>query len=160
MLSRVERLAGAPGCHVQGGTFHGTAHRLLRTYGPAAGLAADFSIMDETDAEDLMLVGRAHSGVDTKNKRFPKKETLHDLHSRHVNTEKTHPALLREEYPNFVEHEEEIAKVWADYTRRKADRNLVDYDDLLDLLAFPVRIAVADSVAGAPRQRLAAGTSG
>ena len=131
MLSRVERLIGAQGRHVQGGTFHGTAHRLLRTYGPAAGVAADFSIMDQADAEDLMQVGRAHSGAATKNKRFPKKETLHALYSRHVNTEKTLHALLHEEHPNFVEYEEGIAKIWADYTRRKADRNLVDYDDLL-----------------------------
>jgi DNA helicase-2/ATP-dependent DNA helicase PcrA len=87
--------------------------------------------MDQADAEDLMQVGRAHSGVATKNKRFPKKETLHYLYSRHVNTEKSLANLLHEEYPNFVEYEEEIAKIWADYTRRKSDRNLVDYDDLL-----------------------------
>ena len=35
MLGRVERLVGAA-CHkVQGGTFHATAHRLLRRYGAA-----------------------------------------------------------------------------------------------------------------------------
>ena len=131
MLSRVERLVGAQGRHVQGGTFHGTAHRLLRTYGPAAGIASDFSIMDQADAEDLMQVSRAQTGVAGSNKRFPKKETLHWLYSRHVNTEIPLTELLHEEYPHFVEWQGDIAKVWGDYTRRKADRNLVDYDDLL-----------------------------
>ena len=131
MLSRVERLVGATGRHVQGGTFHGTAHRLLRQFGPAAGLAADFSIMDQADSVDLMQVARAHSGVAGSNKRFPKKETLHYLYSRHINTEHALGTLLHEEYPNFVEWHSDIEKVWGDYTRRKADRNLVDYDDLL-----------------------------
>jgi DNA helicase-2/ATP-dependent DNA helicase PcrA len=131
MLSRVERLVGAQGRKVQGGTFHATAHRLLRTFGPAAGLAADFSIMDQADAEDLMQVARAHAGVAQKNKRFPKKETLHWLYSRHVNTERPLADLLHDEYPAFLEWQDDIAKVWADYTRRKSDRNLVDYDDLL-----------------------------
>src|ERR1700683_2140602 len=37
MRGRVERLIGSAGQRVQGGTFHGTAHRLLRRFGPAAG---------------------------------------------------------------------------------------------------------------------------
>src|SRR5687768_18486176 len=43
MLARAERLAGARSGRVHGGTFQATAHRLLRVYGPAAGLAKDFS---------------------------------------------------------------------------------------------------------------------
>src|SRR5687768_13655425 len=41
MLGRAERLAGARSGRVHGGTFHATAHRLLRVYGGAAGLATD-----------------------------------------------------------------------------------------------------------------------
>src|SRR5687768_349938 len=41
MLARAERLAGARSGRVHGGTFHATAHRLLRVYGGAAGLATD-----------------------------------------------------------------------------------------------------------------------
>src|SRR5580692_10094909 len=44
MLGRVERLVGANGKRVHGGTFHATAHRLLRTFGPSAGLGGDFTI--------------------------------------------------------------------------------------------------------------------
>ena len=38
MLSRAERLVGSNSKRVHGGTFHATAHRLLRKYGQAAGL--------------------------------------------------------------------------------------------------------------------------
>ena len=92
------------------------------------------------DAEDLMQLSRAGAGVADKTKRFPKKATLHHVYSRHVNTEIPVGAILREEYPQFVEFEEEIAKVFADYTARKQARNLVDYDDLLLFWAMLRRV--------------------
>ncbi|MFI5243788.1 MAG: ATP-dependent helicase [Gemmatimonadales bacterium] len=131
MLGRAERLVGSASRGVHGGTFHGTAHRLLRRFGEAAGLPSDFTIMDQADAEDLMQLSRAKLGFGDKKKRFPKKETLHRVYSRHVNTEIPVAAILSEEYPQFREYEEDFARVFADYTTRKAERNLVDYDDLL-----------------------------
>ena len=131
MLARAERLVGSASRAVHGGTFHATAHRLLRRFGAEAGLPSDFTIMDQGDAEDLMQLSRASLGLGDKKKRFPKKETLHHVYSRHVNTEIPVPAILSEEYPQFREYEEGFARVFADYTARKIDRNLVDYDDLL-----------------------------
>jgi DNA helicase II / ATP-dependent DNA helicase PcrA len=142
MLSRAERLVGSASHRVHGGTFHATAHRLLRRFGPAAGLAADFTIMDQGDAEDLMQLSRAALGLGEAKKgpggqrlgpkkRFPKKETLHAVYSRHVNTEVSVERLLLDEYPQFAELADDFRRVYADYTERKARRNLVDYDDLL-----------------------------
>ena len=131
MLGRVERLVGAGGRQVHGGTFHATAHRLLRRFGASAGLPSDFTIMDQGDAEDLMQLSRAQLGLGDKKRRFPKKETLHYLYSRHVNTEVPVEDILRDEYPAFVDDVEDVRRVFADYTSRKGDRNLVDYDDLL-----------------------------
>jgi DNA helicase-2/ATP-dependent DNA helicase PcrA len=132
MLGRVERLAGPAGKQVHGGTFHATAHRLLRRFGSAAGLPSDFTIMDQGDAEDLMQLSRAQLGYGEKRtKRFPKKETLHRVFSRHVNTERPVAEIVREEYPAFEEYVDDFRRIYADYTERKATRNLVDYDDLL-----------------------------
>ena len=131
MLSRAERLVGSAGSRVHGGTFHSVGHRLLRQFGSSAGLAADFTIMDQGDAEDLMQLGRAALGLGKGNKRFPKKETLHWLYSRHINTELPLDELLHRDVPHFLEYEAQIISLFADYTRRKQDRNLVDYDDLL-----------------------------
>ncbi len=131
MLARVERLVGSNGRRVHGGTFHATAHRLLRRFGPQVGIDGDFTIMDQADAEDLMQISRSQLGLGDANKRFPKKETLHHVYSRHVNTGTPVAALLADEYPRFADYEEAFRNVYADYTRRKQDRNLVDYDDLL-----------------------------
>src|SRR3954470_19683127 len=131
MLARAERLVGAAGARVHGGTFHSVGHRLLRQFGGAAGLPADFTIMDQGDAQDLMQLARGAMGFAKTAKRFPKKETLHSLYSRHVNTELPVDELLHREVPHFLEYEEQIVGLFADYTLRKQERNLVDYDDLL-----------------------------
>jgi len=169
MLQRAERLVGAAGRGVQGGTFHATAHRLLRRFGPAAGLPADFTIMDQGDSEDLMQLSRAALGyADAKRgakpngaggvggvgggrgKRFPKKETLHYVYSRHVNTEVPVERIVAEEYAQFADYVGDFSRIYADYTRRKSDRNLVDYDDLLLFWA-----TLLDAPAG-PGERIAA----
>jgi len=131
MLSRAERLVGSASRKVHGGTFHATSHRLLRKFGPAAGLPADFSIMDQGDAVDLMQLSRASLGYAAPTRRFPKQETLHYVYSRHVNTAIPVDDIVRDEYPQFVEYIPDFTKIYADYTLRKQERNLVDYDDLL-----------------------------
>ena len=150
MLARAERLVGSISRSVHGGTFHATAHRLLRRFGAQAGLRADFTIMDQSDSEDLMQFSRAALGFGDKKKRFPKKETLQHVYSRHVNTDIPVGALLRDEYAQFVEYEDDIARVFADYTRRKQERNLLDYDDLLLFWATLLEQvpALADRIAG------------
>ncbi|HMC54823.1 MAG TPA: ATP-dependent helicase [Gemmatimonadaceae bacterium] len=131
MLSRAERLVGSASTRVHGGTFHAIGHRLLRQYGKAAGLPSDFSIMDQGDAEDLMGIARANLGVGKKDKRFPKKETLHWIYSRHVNTEIPVDDVIHERAPQYLDHMQDIVRVFADYISRKQERALVDYDDLL-----------------------------
>ena len=131
MLSRVERLTGQQGRRVPGGTFHATAHQTLRQFGQHAGIGEGFTILDQADSEDLMQLSRAALGLGARERRFAKKETLQALYSRHINTDRTVEALLRDGYPQYVGDLSDIARVFAEYVQRKAARNLVDYDDLL-----------------------------
>ena len=131
MISRVERLVGTASGRVQGGTFHSTGHRLLRRFGQLAGIPTDFSIMDQGDAEDMMQLARNTLGLGKQEKRFPKKETLHDIYSRHVNCEIPVDHIVETEMPQFADDVPGMLKVFAEYTARKQQRNLLDYDDLL-----------------------------
>ncbi len=131
MLARVERLTGQAGRRVQGGTFHATAHATLRQFGQYAGIAEGFTILDQADSEDLMQLTRAGLGFGARERRFPKKETLQALYSRHINTDRTVEDLLRDGYPQYVDVLADIGRVFAGYVERKSARNLVDYDDLL-----------------------------
>lgn len=131
MLARVERLTGQHGRRVQGGTFHATAHATLRQFGQQAGIGEGFTILDQRDAEDLMQLARAALGFGARERRFPKKETLQALYSRHINTDRTVEDLLRDGVPQYVDDLADIGRVFSEYVERKAARNLVDYDDLL-----------------------------
>ena len=150
MLSRAERLVGSASRRVQGGTFHATGNRLLRAYGEQAGLPRDFTIMDPGDAGDLMGIARAALGFATKSRRFPKKETLHAVYSAHINTERTVEEILERDLPGFASDAADIIRVFADYVARKAERNLVDYDDLLLFWALMLEQspALAERIAG------------
>lgn len=134
MLNRCQQLVGAASHQVQGGTFHGVAHRLLRRFGPAAGLPADFTILDSADASDLIGLSRAALGYGVAKPgapRFPRAETLQSLYSRQINTDKPVADILAEQWPHFLAWAGDIELVFADYIKRKAERNLLDYDDLL-----------------------------
>jgi superfamily I DNA/RNA helicase len=71
---------------IWGGTFHSVANRLLRTYGEAIGLDPNFTVMDQSDAEDLMDISRYNHALGSKEKRFPRKQTCLSIYSRCVNS--------------------------------------------------------------------------
>ncbi len=101
--------------------------------------------MDQGDAADLMQLSRSQLGYAQKSKRFPKKETLHYVYSRHINTEKPLETIVGDEYPQFVEYISEITRICAEYVSRKSERNLVDYDDLL--LFWALMLEASDELA-------------
>src|SRR5262249_17245721 len=56
------------------GTFHAVGARLLREYAPQIGLKPSFTILDRSDAADLMDLVRHDLGQSKKPSRFPKKD--------------------------------------------------------------------------------------
>jgi DNA helicase-2/ATP-dependent DNA helicase PcrA len=134
MLARAARLVDrARTGKVWGGTFHATANRLLRIYGRALRLSPDFTVLDQADMADLMdlIRGEQHSARDKKERRFPKKDTLVAIYSRMVNAGEPLSSVLEHAYPWCREDGDGIRGIFAEYTRRKRDQNVLDYDDLL-----------------------------
>src|SRR5829696_7998665 len=60
---------------IWGGTFHAIANRILRLHSQPIGLGEAFTVIDRTDAEDVMNDVRSEMGFDKGDVRFPKKET-------------------------------------------------------------------------------------
>jgi len=132
MLSRAGRLTGREiGRRVWGGTFHAVANRLLRLHGRALGLPPDFTVMDTPDTADLMNLIRGELGLDVRERRFPRKETLAAIYSRVVNAGTQLPDVLRHDFPWCAEEAGAIREVFVRYARRKREQNVLDYDDLL-----------------------------
>jgi len=134
MLDRASALVGAGTKQVAGGTYHAFAGQILRRHGQALGLSPSFTILDESDAGDIIGLIRAERGLNTRETRFPLKATLQDIRSAAVNHAWSVPETVRKRYPQFVEHTDEIASIIEAYGAYKLQHQLVDYDDLLIFL--------------------------
>ena len=135
MLRRARRALGETGSctlgTVWGGTFHSVANRLLRTYGEAIGLDPDFTVMDQSDAEDLMDACRHDNALGSKEKRFPRKQTCLSIYSRCVNSSDRLDHTLAAFFPWCIEWEQELRLLFKSFTEAKQERHVLDYDDLL-----------------------------
>ena len=135
MLRRARRALGETASRtlgtVWGGTFHSVANRLLRAYGEAIGLDPDFTVMDQSDAEDLMDASRHDHALGSKEKRFPRKQTCLSIYSRCVNSSDHLDHTLAAFFPWCIEWEQELRLLFKSYTEAKQERHVLDYDDLL-----------------------------
>jgi DNA helicase-2/ATP-dependent DNA helicase PcrA len=125
--------------HVAGGTFHSFANNVLRKYAPLIGYETNFTILDQSDAEDVLSLIRTRLKYDTREKRFPRKEALYDLYSRSLNTLTPMKEILAVDYPQYLELESDIQTLHKAYEQYKKQHNLMDYDDLLVNLALLMR---------------------
>ncbi len=132
MIHRADQLTGRrTTTHVWGGTFHAVAHRLLRFHGQALGLPPGFSVIDAADAADLLNLTRNDLGLAKKDRRFPRKETLQAIYSRTVNSTDKLTDILTRHWPWCEEYADPLRDLFDAFTRRKRERNVLDYDDLL-----------------------------
>lgn len=144
MLKRVEGLLESKPAGLLGGTFHHIGNLVLRRYGNKLGLSRDFTIMDEDDSRRLLAQVIAELGfAGSQNKiDFPKAKPLSDIISFSVNSCRDLSEIIEERLPIFFNRAEDIQNVALSYERKKRQKNLVDFDDLLDLwlklfLRFP-----------------------
>ncbi|MCH8148000.1 MAG: ATP-dependent helicase [Planctomycetes bacterium] len=132
MIRRAQKMCSAVEVgKVWGGTFHAVANRLLRIYGQALSLAPNFTVMDQSDAADLMNLIRSELGVAKDKRRFPKKRTLVAVYSHTVNAQNSLRRVLDKYFPWCKEEYEGMKAVFEHYVQRKADHQLMDFDDLL-----------------------------
>jgi DNA helicase II / ATP-dependent DNA helicase PcrA len=139
MLRKASILLDSRCEQVSGGTFHSFANSVLRKYAVQLGYENNFTILDQADSQDVVNLIRTKMKFDTKEKRFPRKETLYDLYSRSLNTVTSVKELLAMDYPQYLEIEPDIVQLHAAYTQYKREHNLMDYDDLLLNLALLLR---------------------
>ena len=131
MLRRAAGLLDDRCRRVAGGTYHSFANLVLRRYAERLDFHNRFTILDRSDAVDLMGVLRSEAGYDRSKRRFPRADTLVNLLSKHVNTQRPIQELLEQELPHFTEDLDGIIDLQGRFQRRKQEQNVMDYDDLL-----------------------------
>jgi len=124
-------VAAARSTKVWGGTFHSVAARLLRVHGRDIGLEPNFTILDRSDAEDLMHLARTDLDLGRKGERFPQKGTCLDIYSRCVNSQAPLEDVLRSAFPWCKDDVEDLKRLFVAYTDAKEAQQILDYDDLL-----------------------------
>ena len=113
------------------GTFHSVGGRILRLYAKHLGLDANFTVLDRSDAADLMDVVRHELGFSGKEKRFPRKDACLAIYSYRVNTRLSLKQTLEEQYPWCREWEADLTRMYREYVGRKQKNRVLDFDDLL-----------------------------
>jgi|YelNatPaOPRAMG01_1025707.scaffolds.fasta_scaffold00440_31 DNA helicase-2/ATP-dependent DNA helicase PcrA len=131
MMNRASVLLDNRCSKVNGGTFHSFANLTLRKYAKAVGFDSSFTILDQSDSEDVINLIRSQAGFISREKRFPNKKTLGKVFSLSVNTGKPVENILLEDYPHFKDFIDNILDIQKVYSTYKQKNNLLDYDDLL-----------------------------
>jgi DNA helicase-2/ATP-dependent DNA helicase PcrA len=113
------------------GTFHSIGAQLIRRYARHVGLSPSFTILDRSDAADLIDCVRHDLGFSKTKTLFPKKETCLGIYSYMVNSRKPLKRVLSVDYQWCKQWLPELRKLFASYEKAKRRQNVVDYDDLL-----------------------------
>ena len=131
MIQRAEALMGGRCDKVTGGTFHSFANTVLRRYASLLGFANAFTILDRTDSEDAINLFRSNMGLNKKERRFPRKQTIAKIISLAANKTTSVAEVLDSQFPYLFSELDDLSQIEEDYRQYKRERSLLDYDDLL-----------------------------
>jgi DNA helicase-2/ATP-dependent DNA helicase PcrA len=130
MLTRAAALADARCQRVSGGTFHSLGHAVLRKFADEAGVAKNFTVLDQSDTEDLIDLLRRQIRL-TKAQHFPRKRTIAAMFSMMVNKVLSLKQVLNQHYPQFVDERRNLETLFKTFEEFKRGRHMLTYDDLL-----------------------------
>ena len=127
MAERVQQLV--PGNRIEISTFHRFCARLLRRWGRAVGLEANFSICDSADQRQLVRQIVSDLGYDSVH--FPPAKIISQI-SNAKNDLLRAEDFQRKYQESIGNHMQAIvARVYPEYQKTLLEANSVDFDDLL-----------------------------
>lgn len=130
MLTRAAALADARCQRVSGGTFHALGHSVLRKFAEQAGVQRNFTVLDQSDTEDLIDMLRRQIKL-TKAQPFPRKRTTAAIFSMMVNKVIPLKTVLTQEYPQFLDQRRNLEALFRSFEEFKRSKQMLTYDDLL-----------------------------
>ncbi len=130
MLNRASMILDSRCEKVAGGTFHSFANFILRKYSSLLELKSNFTIIDRSDAEDVVNHIRGKV-IEKQEKRFPRKGTILDIYSKAINKNLSANEVIEGEYKQFEHCLDKINEISQQYIVYKRENSLLDYDDLL-----------------------------
>lgn len=134
MLARISDLTGYESWRFWGGTFHSVGNKFLRIEGEKIGLNPNFSIIDSEDSDKLIK-----DSVDENfprffsNKENPRPKLLKEIISYARNTCSSYASAMRDRFDWIETPANQISEIAELYNSKKREKNLCDFDDLLEL---------------------------
>ena len=124
MRARIESLMSMPVRGMWVGTFHGIAHRLLRTHWQEAKLPQNFQILDSDD--QLRLVKRIISSLDLDEKKWPARQAVWFINGQ--KDEGLRPQNIEDYGDVYVKTHLDIYRAYEEACQRGG---MVDFAELL-----------------------------
>ena len=124
MRTRIESMLGRPVGGMWVGTFHGLAHRLLRTHWQDAGLRGDFQILDSDD--QLRCIRRVLRDLDLDEQRWPPRQAQGFINAR--KDEGLRAEHLEDRGDFWTER---MLRIYAAYQETCERTGVVDFAELL-----------------------------
>ena len=124
MRSRIEALLGMPMRGMWVGTFHGLAHRLLRTHRQEAGLPEHFHILDSDD--QLHALKRVIKSLQLDESKWPARQA-----QWYINSKKDAGLRASHYTPNNDYTEAMLHRIYSLYEQQCRQLGLVDFAELL-----------------------------
>lgn len=138
MITRVAILLGdkSISSNVLGGTFHGFAFRMFVEYGKILGIPANFTLIDDADAANVLSLLRHEMKVPghKDDRPFPKANTIQEIISKARNYDLSIEEAIEEFYENQKPFIQEIELLERIYTAYKQRSNIFDFDDFMTIL--------------------------
>ena len=131
MLNRASSILDERCKQVKGGTFHYYCSQILHRHAEVIGYPNNFTIIDASDALDVIQYVRSQMSIEKDKKRFPNKQTLRSIISTVKNKHLDIRVVIQDQYPQFINEVENIEKLGIAYEDYKAKNYVMDFDDLL-----------------------------
>ncbi|MDE5833785.1 MAG: ATP-dependent helicase [Desulfovibrio sp.] len=131
MLERAGRLLERPAQGVAGGTFHSFAFSVLRRYPPAWLGERPFTLLDPSDASQIIRQLKDNLKLGKGDSAFPKAQTIADILSKARNKELSIEEILGRDSFHLLPYAPDIVAIGNAYKDYKREKALLDYDDLL-----------------------------
>ena len=124
MRSRIDELLTIPSGAMWVGTFHGLAHRLLRSHWQEAGLSQGFQIMDSDD--QFRLIKRILKSLDLNDSRWPPRQVQWFINSQ--KDEGRRPQHI-DDCDDFFQ--KQMIRIYQEYEDACKRGGVVDFAELL-----------------------------
>ncbi|RYV03311.1 DNA helicase II [Shewanella sp. OPT22] len=124
MRERVEKVVGSNMSRMWIGTFHGLAHRLLRTHYQDAGLPQSFQILDSDD--QLRLIKRVLKSLNLDEKQYPPRQA-----QGYINGKKDQGLRPKHIDAGIFPIEQNLLKIYQVYQESCDRAGLVDFAEIL-----------------------------